>query len=727
MAEAPSSGRHPFIRGAPLYIGLRYLLKKKLSYLAILGVALSVGVIIVVMSVFTGFHREFTAAIRGYLSDMSVRPFGGGMYGMEDWELWRRAALEASEHVEGASPFIEGAGLLRVPATGEMVHVMFRGVHPELEGTVSRLEEYMEVGSLADLARTYPNPEGGWLRAAFVGKEFFRDSPPDITENPRELILVTATPDLRRALAKYAVNGIFMTGNAEYDSKFVILGLRAAADLVDSGGAVSGLNLRLDDFRHAEAVRDELAEKLGPGALLGRVEPGGSMAALSGDGGRLAVVTPDGALAVRDIRTEETLLSLPPPGQEVGALALDPDGSLVVLGLADGTVVGLEVETAEEAFRHESGEAVTAAAFDPFGFHLAVGRRDGRLQLYDGETGESLGAGRSPGGPVNDIGFDHRGERAVSASVDGTVRVWDAETARLLGEIPDEEGAEVTAAAFSPDGQFILIGRADGALTLHFGLAAEPFMAWHSPDGPVMAAGFGGNSHVVLSAGPQGLTGWNLGRREGRSMAWERFRVPVEDGRLSGAAFDTGGARALLVPSGGDLRLHYTGRGHAVSTWQEERRTFLEAVQMERFLQGLIMSLILVLAEFFIFAIITTMVYEKRRDIGILKAVGFTSGQICLVFLVCGLAIGVIGAAIGVGGGVLFADNINVVRDVIRAGTGWDPFPSDVYYFTEIPSHVGFLTPVITAGGAVLCSLIFSIIPALRAARMDPVRTLHYE
>ena len=70
---------------------------------------------------------------------------------------------------------------------------------------------------------------------------------------------------------------------------------------------------------------------------------------------------------------------------------------------------------------------------------------------------------------------------------------------------------------------------------------------------------------------------------------------------------------------------------------------------------------------------------------------------------------------------------LNAVREFVKATVHFDPFPPEVYYFTEIPAHVGVLTPLVTAGGAILCSLLFSIIPALRAARMDPIETLHHE
>ena len=205
-------------------------------------------------------------------------------------------------------------------------------------------------------------------------------------------------------------------------------------------------------------------------------------------------------------------------------------------------------------------------------------------------------------------------------------------------------------------------------------------------------------------------------RSRGRGSVWK-----------TSTSFRADGERAAILGGDGTVRLRYTGGGFVIMSWEEERKTFLEAVQMERFLQALIMSLILVLAEFFVFVILTTMVYEKRRDIGILKAVGFTKGQVGRAFLVVGLAIGLAGAVLGVVGGVLFADNINAVREFVRQVTGWDPFPPNVYYFTEIPTYVGWVTPAITAGGAVLCALLFSLIPALRAARMDPVQTLHYE
>ncbi len=169
------------------------------------------------------------------------------------------------------------------------------------------------------------------------------------------------------------------------------------------------------------------------------------------------------------------------------------------------------------------------------------------------------------------------------------------------------------------------------------------------------------------------------------------------------------------------------GEGFIIMTWEQLEWTFLEAVAMERFLMALILSFVGVLAGFCIFAILTITVAEKRRDIGILQTIGFARRSIALVFLFDGAAIGITGALVGAIGGLAFSYNINSIADFVEELTGWTPFPEDVYVFTEIPVDKGALAPILIALGAILCSLAFSVLPALRAARLDPIETLRYE
>ena len=78
----------PWFGASSVVIALRYLLRKKLCYLAIFGVVLSVGTMITVTSVFSGFHRRLTGAIRGYLSDLTIEPLRSRLYGLDDWPTW---------------------------------------------------------------------------------------------------------------------------------------------------------------------------------------------------------------------------------------------------------------------------------------------------------------------------------------------------------------------------------------------------------------------------------------------------------------------------------------------------------------------------------------------------------------------------------------------------------------------------------------------------------------
>ncbi len=738
--------RMPLLSYDPIFIGLRYLVKKKLSYLAMVGVALSVGVLIVVMSVFTGFHIRLTEAIRGYLSDMTIRPFTGRVYGLKDWQTWRDQVLSV-EHVRGAAPFIQGFGLVRLPGVEYMEHVFFRGVHPEYEATVSDLPDYMRVGKLEDLRKTYPNPEGGLLKACFVGKMFPGFTPewpifnPDLLDaQPGRIILITATPSLEKRLFPYAINGLFETRYIDYDSKYVIMALDTATELVDSSGAVSGLNIRLDDYENAGAVRTALRQKLAPGLVLrefGEAGRGARRVALSRDGSRLALLSEDGHVAAYEVSTGQESNASGGDSDEQGekapraaatAIALGPQGELLATGRADGSVQVRSLGAAAQAFDAAPGDGpVTALGFSADGQWLAVAHEDGTATVWDAPYGERTAALAGHAGRVNAVAFDPGSERVLTAAEDGTARIWDAERGALVATLGEAGASPPRSGAYSPDGQVIATGHADGSVSLWRAQNGESIGAWQAHGGSVVGVGFRGRSGLVMSAGAEGVRLWQVQALGPPTEATQYLAFGAESGAVEDAVFSADGERAVALGRDGLARVHYTGPGFSIMTWEEQQKTFLEAVAMERFLQALILSLMLVLEGFFIFAIVTTMVYERRRDIGIMKAIGFRPGQICQAFVIAGLAIGVIGALLGVAGGLIFADNINVVREFVKATIHFDPFPPEVYYFKEIPAHVGLLTPLLTAAGAIFCSLLFSIIPALRAAHMDAIETLHHE
>lgn len=166
---------------------------------------------------------------------------------------------------------------------------------------------------------------------------------------------------------------------------------------------------------------------------------------------------------------------------------------------------------------------------------------------------------------------------------------------------------------------------------------------------------------------------------------------------------------------------------YAVETWEDQKREFLQAVEYEKIMLVVILSFIVLLGGFIILATLTLTVVEKTRDIGILGALGATRSGILAVFLWNGLLIGLIGSLLGLGLGYWFVDNVDLVRAGITNMTGRDPFPANIYHFREVPTIWHWPTVLTIMGGSVLVSFLAALLPALRAARLDPIKALRHE
>lgn len=167
-----------------------------------------------------------------------------------------------------------------------------------------------------------------------------------------------------------------------------------------------------------------------------------------------------------------------------------------------------------------------------------------------------------------------------------------------------------------------------------------------------------------------------------------------------------------------------------VSLWEDEKRSLLEAVEREKVILGLIVSFIIVLAGVLILILVFQLVNEKQKDIGVLKALGFSPWGIRSVFMFNALFIGMFGAILGGLAGIVLSEYLNEIEDFIDRMTGIRLFPPDVYFLTYIPSVKGMkLVRLALDIGApvVLFSFGCGILPAQLAARKDPVEALHYE
>jgi lipoprotein-releasing system permease protein len=176
----------------------------------------------------------------------------------------------------------------------------------------------------------------------------------------------------------------------------------------------------------------------------------------------------------------------------------------------------------------------------------------------------------------------------------------------------------------------------------------------------------------------------------------------------------------------GLIRGDYEGRSE-VRTWEEFRGNLLGAIENERVLMGIMLSLVLVVAGFTIFAILSMMVTEKRRDIGILTALGATPAGVQQLFLLIAFWDALLGAFAGAVLGTWGALEIDGIERWLSRTFGVQIFNRDVYLFDHIPSVVQPLWVATIVLGAFVCALVFAALPAWRAARLDPLEALRYE
>ncbi len=161
--------------------------------------------------------------------------------------------------------------------------------------------------------------------------------------------------------------------------------------------------------------------------------------------------------------------------------------------------------------------------------------------------------------------------------------------------------------------------------------------------------------------------------------------------------------------------------------WQQNNNSFFAAVQVEKNVMFLILTLIILVAAFNVISSLIMMVKDKTRDIAILRTIGAGRGAIMRIFLMAGASVGVTGTLAGVVIGVLFCLNIQTIQGWVEAATGANVFNPEVYYLTHLPSRLDPAEVVQVVGMALALSLLATLYPSWRAARTDPVEALRHE
>ena len=164
-----------------------------------------------------------------------------------------------------------------------------------------------------------------------------------------------------------------------------------------------------------------------------------------------------------------------------------------------------------------------------------------------------------------------------------------------------------------------------------------------------------------------------------------------------------------------------------VSDWTRSHANFFRAVQIEKNMMFIILSLIVAVAAFNIVSTMVMAVTDKQADIAILRTLGATPRSILQIFMVQGCLIGVIGLGLGVAGGVALALNVDVVVPLIERLLGTQFLAKDVYYISQLPSELQWSDVATVTVVAFVLALAATIYPSMRAARVNPAEALRYE
>jgi lipoprotein-releasing system permease protein len=169
------------------------------------------------------------------------------------------------------------------------------------------------------------------------------------------------------------------------------------------------------------------------------------------------------------------------------------------------------------------------------------------------------------------------------------------------------------------------------------------------------------------------------------------------------------------------------GPNFQIFDWQGANSSFFTAVQVERNVMFVILTLIILVAALNIISGQIMLVKDKGRAIAILRTMGATRGMIMRIFLMTGASIGVVGTAFGFGLGLAFCRNIETIRQWLQKLTGTQLFSPEIYFLSKLPAVIDWNEVTAVIGMALGLSLLATLYPSWRAARLDPVEALRYE
>ncbi len=158
--------------------------------------------------------------------------------------------------------------------------------------------------------------------------------------------------------------------------------------------------------------------------------------------------------------------------------------------------------------------------------------------------------------------------------------------------------------------------------------------------------------------------------------------------------------------------------------WRQRNKTFFTALEVERNVMFIILTMIILVAALNIISGLIILVKDKSADIAILRTIGATRGAVLRIFFIAGSSIGVLGTLFGVGLGTLICYNVESIRQFVTWLSGTELFPAELYFLSRLPADMNGKEVLAVVVMALAISLLATLYPAWRAARLDPIQGL---
>ncbi len=176
-----------------------------------------------------------------------------------------------------------------------------------------------------------------------------------------------------------------------------------------------------------------------------------------------------------------------------------------------------------------------------------------------------------------------------------------------------------------------------------------------------------------------------------------------------------------------DLSIFKSNSNLFTVSWKEINKTLINALKVEKNVMFIILSLIILVASLNIISGLIIFVKEKNKDIGILKTMGMTNNSIVKIFFTIGISIGLIGSIIGLFLGIIFSINIQYIQNFLEKILDTKLFSEEIYYLSSLPSKISINEVITVLITSIIIAIISTIFPALRSAKVDPIKSIRSE